>query len=174
MRVIYRKTERQLVVILSILMSFLVAGCLNPFAPIEGDVGQTPWSNQQSVRGLLENFALSYDYCDSLRYARCLDESFVFHYYDVENGHFDRWYRETDLKTTGGLFRAFDRINLVWNIPETVDNFDNADRVSDSLAFPIRFNLTLGDEIPLMGYAWFTAFMGSDSLFRFLEWRDDF
>jgi hypothetical protein len=154
------------------LIGFFTSGCLNPFAPLEGDVGETVWSDQTTVRGLLDNFALSYDYRDSLRYAECLDESFVFRYYDVENGYYDSWFRETDLKTTGGLFRAFDNINLEWNIiPIDADTFTLPNQ---TITFPVRFNLTISNEVPLMGYAWFTTRMSDDGRFRFLEWRDDF
>ncbi|NQU04523.1 MAG: hypothetical protein HQ568_00410 [Calditrichaeota bacterium] len=162
-------------IILMFSLGFITAGCLNPFAPVEGDVGETVWSDQTTVRGLLDNFALSYDYRDSLRYSDCLDESFVFRYYDAENGYYDSWFRETDLKTTGGMFRAFDRINLEWNmIPDTVDNYDQAEQKPGSLEFIVRFNLSLGNEAPLMGYAVFTTSMGVDSRFRIIEWRDDF
>ena len=150
----------------------LLTSCLNPFAPVEGEVGAQVWSDQSSVGGLLNNFALAYDYRDSLRYAGCLDESFVFHYYDVESGHFDSWFRDTDLKATGGMFRAFNRIDLEWNsVPAEVEDFNLAD---SNYAFIVRFNLTLGSEVPLMGYASFTVRMGDDERFRIMVWQDTF
>jgi len=147
-------------------------GCLNPFAPVEGSAGARTWSEQTTVGGLLQNFALAYDYRDSLRYADCLDETFVFNYYDADAARFDSWYRDTDLKATGGLFRSYNRIDLEWNmIPDEVVSFDHPDSL---LAFIVRFNLTLGDESPLMGYARFSVRMGSDGRFRVTQWQDDF
>jgi len=155
-----------------IVAALSLSGCLNPFAPVEGDVGAQVWSDQSRVGGLLNNFALAYDYRDSLRYADCLDEAFVFHYYDVENGHFDSWYRDTDLKATGGMFRAFSRIDLEWNsIPAEVEEFNLPD---STYSFIVRFNLTLGSEVPLMGYANFAVHKGDDGRFRILVWRDTF
>ena len=149
-----------------------MASCLNPFAPIEGDVGEWTWSDQSTIGGLLDNFALAYDYRDSLRYSACLADSFVFHYYDVQNGRFDRWFIETDLKATGGLFRNFDRIDLEWNmIPARIDGFDQSDI---TVQFIVRFNLTLDDEAPIMGYAHFSVRKGEDNRFRVVRWRDDF
>ncbi len=146
--------------------------CLNPFSPVEGEVGARTWSDQMTVGGLLRNFALSYDYRDSLRYADCLAESFVFHYYDVRQGRFDRMFRETDLKATGGLFRSFSHIDLEWNdIPPWADDY-SAEAVMDSLI--VRFNLVLGDEPPLMGYARFSVTKETDGRFRLLAWWDDF
>ncbi|MDP8240292.1 MAG: hypothetical protein P9X24_14480 [Candidatus Hatepunaea meridiana] len=159
-------------IIISIITAFITTSCLNPFAPVEGDVGQRIWSDQGSIGGLLDNFALAYDYRDSLRYADCLDESFIFHYYDIVNGHFDRWFRETDLKATGRMFKAFDNIDLEWNlVPDYVDTFSQPDI---DLDFIVRFNLTLGNEVPLMGYARFIARKGVDGRFRIISWRDDF
>ena len=161
----------------TIVIAFLMVipgltGCLNPFAPVEGEVGGRIWSDQRTVGELLGNFELAYDYRDSLRYADCLAESFVFHYYDVENDRFDRWFRDTDLKATGGLFHNFDRIDLEWNlVPVEVENFSLPD---STLQFINSFNLTLGEEVPLIGYARFSVRMDEDGRFRVLVWRDDF
>ncbi len=150
----------------------LINSCLNPFAPVEGDVGSATWSSQNTIGGLLNNFELSYDYRDSLHYADCLDETFVFKYYDASNGRYDQWYRETDLKATGGLFRSFERIDLEWNsVPIWVENFEKADT---TVQFVVRFNLTLDSDAPLMGYAHFTVKRDPLDVFRVLEWRDDF
>jgi len=144
--------------------------CLNPFAPVEGEVGMATWQSQTTISGLLCNFKLAYNYRDSLRYADCLAESFVFHYYDVKNGRFERWFRETDLKATGGLFRNFNQINLEWNhIPVWVESFERPDTT-----FNVRFNLTISEEIPLMGYARFSVRKEKDDKYRVLVWRDDF
>jgi len=155
-----------------------LSGCLNPFAPIEGDIGggSGAWTDQRSVGELLDNFELAYDYRDSLHYAECLAESFVFCYYDVERGHFDRWFRDTDLKATGGLFRNFSRIDLEWNLgPENLaEDIDNFNLPDSTLEFTVWFHLTLGEEVPLIGYAHFKARMGEDRRFRLLEWQDDF
>jgi len=157
---------------LALLIPLLVTvGCLNPFAPEEGSAGAQTWTDQKTVGGLLENFGLSYDYRDSLRYADCLARSFEFTYYDDKNGRDDRWFRDTDLKTTGGLFRYYDKIDLEWNfIPVYAENFSQPDTTLD---FIVKFNLTIGDEPPLIGYAHFSVRMGDDGKFRVLQWRDN-
>jgi len=155
-----------------VFLSALLSACLNPFAPVEGETGARTWSDQSDVGGLLHNFALAYDYRDSLRYADCLDENFVFDFYNVEHSRFDRWFRETDLKATGGLFRNYQRIDLEWNfIPAETEYFNYPD---STLQFVVRFNLTLGSEAPLMGYARFSVRMSRDNKFRVIGWRDDF
>ncbi|MFH0766184.1 MAG: hypothetical protein V2A61_07170 [Calditrichota bacterium] len=159
-------------VIVQLFLVGLLNSCLNPFAPAEGKTGSRTWNDQQTIGELLQNFELAYDYRDSLHYSDCLAETFVFHYYDIANGRLDSWYRETDLKTTGGLFRNYNHIDLEWNmIPDTVQNFKLPDITVD---FVVRFNLTLGEEAPLMGYAHFSARMDPDNKFRVAGWRDDF
>ncbi len=149
-----------------------LASCLNPFAPVEGEVGGRIWHSQMTIGGLLNNFAQSYNYRDSLHYADCIDETFVFHYYDVENARFDQWFRETDLKATAGLFRNFEQIDLEWNhIPIWVENFEQPDT---TVQFVVRFNLTLDAEAPLMGYAHFSVRRDEENVFKVLVWRDDF
>lgn len=149
-----------------------LSSCVNPFAPAEGEVGGGVWSDQRTVGGLLRNFALAYDWRDSLRYADCLDESFIFHYYDVTTGHSDSWPRSADLKATGGLFRAFDRIDLEWNmVPAEVEAFDLPD---STLRFLVHFSLMLGDQPPVVGFARFAARLSRGGKFRLLEWWDEF
>ncbi len=156
----------------TLLFAVCLSSCFNPFAPIEGEAGSQTWSDQTSIGGLLNNFALAYDYRDSLRYADCLDESFIFDYYDIEEGRTDRWFRDTDLKATGGLFRNFRQIDLEWNqIPVWVEDFTQPDT---TVEFVVRFNLTLDEESPLMGYAHFAVRSSENNVFRFLSWRDDF
>ena len=164
--------NKGLLIISTVVVITGITGCLNPFAPVEGDVGKVTWSDQSTAGGLLDNFELAYDYRDSLRYADCLDELFEFRYYDVTAGHSDLWYRETDLRATGGMFHAFDRIDLEWNsVPDTVYQFSEPDLTLD---FLVGFNLTLGSDVPLIGYARFSVRMGTDGRFRILAWRDDF
>ena len=152
------------------LVGLTTFACLNPFAPVEGDAGSSSWSDQSTVGGLLQNFALAYNYRDSLRYSECLAESFIFYYYDAENGRDDSWLRETDLKATAGMFRSFDPIDLEWNQPARwIEDFAQPDT---TIEFPVRFNLTLGQEPPLMGYARFSV-RKEEGTFRVLVWRDD-
>ncbi|MBC8465976.1 hypothetical protein H8D57_03025 [bacterium] len=155
-----------------LLAPFWLAGCLNPFAPAEGDIGSSVWSDQKTIGGLLRNFALAYNYKDSLRYADCLSDGFMFKFYDQNNEREDRWFREIDLKTTGAMFRSFDPINLEWNlIPEWVEDFGGADTTVD---FVVKFNLSLGEDLLLMGYAGFSVRKEEQTKFKLLLWQDDF
>ena len=96
----------------------LMSGCWNPFAPtegsLEGGVALT-LTEQRSPEDVLQNFRYAYIYRDSLVYSELFDTSFTFIYYDPDiggTGGYNYWGRDTELRTTGRLFRAFDNFTL--------------------------------------------------------------
>jgi hypothetical protein len=158
-----------------ICLNFGLAGCLNPFAPVMGNPSTSLWTDQQTVGELLDNFKNSYNFQDSLRYANCLDESFIFIYYDVIEEREDQWGRDTDLKATGGLFTNFEQINLTWYaLPDSIENFAEE---NTSLEFDASFALSLygyagGSTYDLYGFANFTVKKEEGDRFRILTWKD--
>ena len=170
-RVVKRSTS--VAMAMPVALAIAISGCTgNPFAPPLGDSAAGLWNDQHSVGGLLSNFVNSYLYRDSLRYSDCLAESFLFIYYDPESGRFDQWYRLTDLRTTGALFRTFDDIRLAFaTVPSDVANFNLPDSV---LSFQVAFNLEIGGQLPIFGYARFESRREDDGKFRLISWRDDF
>jgi hypothetical protein len=158
------------------ILSIVSSGCLNPFAPELGDPSQSIWTKQQTVGELLENFKNAYNLQDSLRYAATLATNFIFYYYDVENEREDQWGRDTDLKTTGGLFRSFDEVRLIWYaIPPAIAEFSAAD---SSLEFDVSFNLSLygaggASSYDLYGFARFKVRKDAGDSFRILSWKDN-
>ena len=163
-------------IIIIISLCVISSGCLNPFAPVTGDPSESLWTDQQTVGELLENFRNSYVLQDSLRYSNCLDDNFVFLYYDVENARDDQWGRDTDLKATGGLFRNFDEISLTWYaIPGAVSEFAEED---SSMEFDVSFNLSLytsdgSSSYDLYGVARFTVLKETGDQFRLITWKDN-
>jgi hypothetical protein len=159
-----------------LLQLILLSGCLNPFAPELGNPTQSLWTDQQTVGELLENFRNAYNLQDSLRYSHCLSDNFVFYYHDVENEIDDQWGRDTDLKTTGGLFRTFDDVRLTWYaLPDTITQF--AQEAVDK-EFDISFNLSLygqggSSAYDLYGFARFTVRKDPGAQFRILTWKDN-
>ncbi|TKJ41818.1 hypothetical protein CEE37_04415 [candidate division LCP-89 bacterium B3_LCP] len=156
-------------------ISFSFSSCLNPFAPVLGNPSSSVWTEAQTVGELLDNFKNSYNFQDSLRYADCLDESFVFVYYDVIEEREDQWGRDTDLKTTGGLFSNFEEIHLIWYaLPENISDFAEE---NTSLEFDASFSLSLygyegGSTYDLYGFANFTVEKEAGDRFRIITWKD--
>ena len=152
--------------------AWLLAGCVNPFAPsLRGDAG-TIWSDAQNVGGLLENFVTAYELKDSLRYAELLDESFQFSYFDLDLQRQDGWFRETDLSTTARLFRAYDRISLIWvGISSETLELTTPDSL---IEFRAQYQLRLDNLSPLLGFARFTVIKPAEDRFRIVSWQDEF
>jgi hypothetical protein len=160
----------------ALLLILVLSGCLNPFAPVLGDPSASLWTNQETVGELLSNFRNAYNLQDSLRYANCLSDNFVFYYYDIENSRADQWGLDTDLKATGGLFRNFDDVTLIWYaVPPAISEFDLAD---SSLDFDVSFNLSLygaggSSTYDLYGFAHFTVLKENGDEFRIVSWQDN-
>jgi hypothetical protein len=155
-----------------ILVMGVMVACRNPFAPELGDSGTTVWTDQLTIGGLLQNFRNAYNYGDSLHYADCLADDFTFFYFDPDENRFDQWYRDTDLTTTGRLFRHFQSIRLVWgSLPAEIEDFAHQDSLFD---FQVPFNLTLDDLSPLYGFAHFSVYRPAGGRFEIVVWRDDF
>lgn len=160
---------------IALLLVGLLGGCWNPFAPTEGqiDAGAVlTLTEQRSPDEVLQNFRYAYIYRDSIVYSELLDTSFIFLYYDPEvggAGGYNYWGRDTELRTTGRLFRAFDHLTLVWNATISQDTIQ-ADRISQTKTF----DLSIGSDIFLSGNAIFDFVQDSTSgIWRISRWQDE-
>lgn len=152
------------------------SGCFNPFAPELTNSLETSdmiVTAQQSPDEVLQNFKLAYTFRDSLLYSNVLDTSFLFVYFDPNegsSGRFISWGREDDLSTTGGLFRHFQVIDLVWNATLYEILEDDTGELSKG------FSLTLvGEEsdYKLSGRAVFSFKKCQDNVWRITRWKDE-
>ena len=150
----------------------LFAGCLNPFAPEEAGLSEGLWDDQSTVGGLLKNFRTSYSLKDSLRYSDLIADEFVFQYFDEDLSRYEQWYRETELRATGGLMRNVDLLDLRWGpVSSTIDTFSGPDT---TVEFTVNFSLTAGNIASVSGFARFKVRSGEDGKFRIVMWRDDY
>jgi hypothetical protein len=93
-------------------------GC-NPFAPsLSDDISNTSLilTEQQSPQDVLINFSFAYNFKDSLVYSDLIDTTFLFISKDFSTNPVTSltWGRDTELRTTSGIFRHFQTLNLVW------------------------------------------------------------
>lgn len=159
-------------------VSFVLLSCWNPFAPEEGDLGgiqQLTLTEQRSPDEVLDNFRYAYIYRDSLVYSNLLDSGFVFVYYDPEaggSGDYNFWGRDTELRTTGRLFRAFDHFTLVWNATISQDPLEITDSTAEA-SLTKTFDLNVGTDISLTGNAIFLFVKDSTGTWRIRRWQDE-
>ncbi len=155
--------------------------CLNPFAPTldKSNLAADLITDQSSPEEVLTNFKYAYIFRDSLLYADLLDSSFVFQYFDPDQGAsgiFVSWTRETDLKATGRLLRTFDAVNLEWLNTINPDTLRNDTGTIESISFSRSFQLNLassGFQFSVSGFALFTFRQSkADDRWRIVLWVD--
>ncbi len=96
-----------------------LSGCLNPFAPSLTDKEANQnliITDQKTPEEVLINFSYAYNFKDSLVYSDLLDSSFLFISKNFATDPVTdiTWGRDVDIKTTVGLFRHFQTLNLIW------------------------------------------------------------
>lgn len=145
---------------------------------MEGELGGTErltLTEQHSPDQVLQNFRYSYIYRDSLVYSALFDTGFVFLYYDPEaggQGAYNYWGRDTELRTTGRMFRAFDQFTLVWNATIFQDPIILDDSVSEA-SITKTFDLSIDNHIYLTGNAVFNFVKDSTGVWRISRWQDE-
>lgn len=166
----------RVLILLLLLTSTILAMCFNPFAPELDDslnLNQLI-TDQKTPEDVLLNFKYAYTFKDSALYANVLDSSFVFVYFDPDygsSGRFVSWGRDSDLLTTGRLFKNFQVIDLVWH--STIYSFKEKNTFEISKSF--RLNLVNEDEsIAITGNAIFSFQKNpKDQKWRITRWKDE-
>jgi hypothetical protein len=147
----------------------------NPFAPpyITEDDGTdlNDLYNQKNPSDVLTKFQYTYTFKDSIMYSDMLDSSFIFisKNYNTSPPTTIKWGRDTDIKTTIGLFKHFNVIELVWG--------DTLYYTQDSLnaEINISFQLTFdgGREFPtIIGESLFYFIKKSNQNWLITRWED--
>jgi hypothetical protein len=132
------------IVLSAALLLFFIA-CTNPFAPAYDEnfnSGSPAISDQTTIDGVFQNFQYSYTFKDTLIYGALISAEFNFTYRDYEQGFDVSWARDEEMRTTYGLFRNSQRLDLIWNniVFSTTDSL-NANIVR-SFNLNITFNPT--------------------------------
>jgi hypothetical protein len=155
------------------ILTLILVSC-NPFAPNRDDElgGNTFLSDQTTVDGLFENWALSYNFRDTLIYARVLSDDFVFSYRNFDLATDNNWDRETDIRKTHGLFSSSKYIDLVWNDYL----FSNGDDTSHNATrqFSLQISFSDNDIVNINGRANVKLHRANlESEWKLLQWNDE-
>ena len=184
--------KRNLFPFFGVFLLFLLGACHNIFAPELGDTGKQGMlyhTVMTQPSHVLANFRYAYIYRDSLVYSMLIDSNFVFVYYEPDDegggGHYESWPRDVELRVTGGLFRAFRPIDLIWNSTldssfsymkgDTIMKTEKAWFDSANYAEMVKsFQLNLGDNLVIIGSAIFNFIKNPwDGQWRIVRWRDE-
>ncbi len=111
------RIKNHIKILLAVLL-FITVGCKNPFAPKfdeNYDENKPPLSDLSTIEGVFQNFQYAYTFKDTLVYGRLIAPDFIFTYRDYDNGFDVSWSRDTEIRTTYGLFQNSQRLDLIWN-----------------------------------------------------------
>lgn len=130
-------------------------------------------TRQSTPEDVLTNFRYAYKFADSLIYSDVLDTSFQFisKNYATSPPTDIIWGRDVDIKTTVGMFRYFDVLELTWGEPDP----SRSTQDSTSATITLTFQLTLngGRDIPtLKGEAFFVFAKRAQNVWRIVRWED--
>lgn len=162
----------------SILIFIVLSACVNPFAPKLTDQDANSkliLTEQKSPEDVLTNFSFAYTFKDSLVYSDVLDSSFLFLSKDYSTDPVTNlsWGRDIDIKTTIGMFRHFQSLNLVWDRTSS-KVYRNEDSSIVELAQNFQLTLDGGNEIPTInGIAKFIFIKKNSGIWKITRWEDE-
>jgi hypothetical protein len=151
-----------------------MVSCINPFAPEL--VNTLPnrsnvITSQKSPDEVLQNFLYAYTFKDSLVYADIIDSAFIFRTWDYEQVPPVpvEWFRDEELRITGRMFRAFNRMDLVWNRTIYQDTV-----ATNLIEMRKSFTLTIegGQSIPVLNGEVIFRFIKRSEKWYLLYWED--
>jgi hypothetical protein len=114
-----------------------LCGCLNPFAPGRDDTPAESGCDQKTIEGLFRCFQTAYAFRDTTLYGQFIAPDFVFVYRDYDLGIDVTWGRDTEMRSTYGLFQNAQKIDLIWN------NITSLDSILTRVNIVRGFNLTI-------------------------------
>ncbi len=162
-----------------VFLALILSGCI--FAPglTDDDIDSSDIvTRQETPWDVLANFRYAYKFADSLIYSDVLDSSFIFisKNYATSPPTDIIWGRDVDIKTTMGMLRHFNVVELAWREGwDNPDNYDFVDSTKINIKTTVTFQLTLdgGREVPtIKGEAFFEFAPRNQKLWRIVRWED--
>lgn len=157
-------------------VSVLISSC-NPFAPGLDDSPDDSFSiigDATTIEGVFQNMRYAYTFRDTSIYGQLLNGDFNFVYRDYDRGVDVSWGRDEEMRTTHGLFRNVQRLDLVWNniISLSTDSLNVRANVTRNFNLTVTFNPS--DVIRVDGYANLALMrLKSQDSWRVIRWRDE-
>jgi len=116
---------------------FVLASCINPFAPGRDETPGESACDPHTIDGVFQCFRAAYSFRDTTLYGQLLDPNFVFVYRNYDLGIDVTWGRDDEMRTTYGLFQNTQKLDLIWN------NITSTAADSDRVTVVRGFNLTI-------------------------------
>lgn len=152
---------------------FVLNSCDNIFSPKIDNTGSSSIiTDQKTVEGLFQNFKYAYTFKDTLVYGDLLTTDFIFIYRDYLKGFDVSWDRQTEMRTTNGLFQNSQRLDIIWN--NIVFQSGDSLNVSIKRSFNLSITFNPSDIVLLNGFVDMTLTRPTaDDKWRIQRWRDE-
>lgn len=147
--------------------------CDNLFSPkLDTSTSTEIITDQKTIDGLFQNFKYSYTFKDTSVYSGLLTDDFVFTYRDYVLGYDVSWDKQTDIRTTNGLFQNAQKLEVVWN--NIITQFGDSLNVSLRRSFNLSITFNPSDILRLNGFADMTLVRSTpDDKWKIRKWRDE-
>jgi hypothetical protein len=156
----------------AIVLCLPLVACVNPFAPGRDDSPAASTCDPMSITGMFQCFQTAYTFRDTTAYGPLLAEDFVFIYRDYDRGIDVTWGRDDEMRSTYGLFRNAQKLDLIWNNIVSTAQDSNQVTVVRGFNLTITFNPTDIERVD--GYANLTFERGRvTDPWKILRWRDE-
>ncbi len=155
-----------------LLLFLCLPGCLNPFAPGRDDSVAESACDPMSITGIFQCFQAAYTFRDTTEYGPLLAENFVFIYRDYDRGIDVTWGRDDEMRTTYGLFRNAQKLDLIWNNIVSSAQDSSSVNVVRSFNLTITFNPTDVERVDGLANLTFTRARATDP-WKIIRWRDE-
>ena len=157
------------------LIFIILFNACNPFAPPyiseEDSIDSRDLYSQKNPHDVLTKFQYTYTFKDSIMYSDILDSSFIFisNNYNTSPPTTIKWGRDTDIKTTIGLFKHFKVIELLWG--DTLYYSQDTLNAEINISFQLTFDG--GREFPtITGEALFYFLKKHNQQWFITRWED--
>lgn len=152
---------------------FVLNSCDNIFSPRIDNSGSTSIiTDQKTVEGLFQNFKYAYTFKDTLVYGDLLTEDFLFIYRDYLQGFDVSWDRQTEMRTTNGLFQNSQRLDIIWN--NIVFQSGDSLNISIKRSFNLSITFNPSDIVLLNGFVDMNLTRPTpEDKWRIQRWRDE-
>jgi hypothetical protein len=157
---------------LIVLLTVVVVSCVNPFAPGLDTSPAASSCDPTTIEGVFRCFQTAYTFRDTSVYGRLLDQNFIFVYRDYEIGVDVTWGRDDEMRSTYGLFRNAQKLDLIWNT--VVSTAADSTTVNVVRGFNLTLTFNAADIERVDGYANIT--MRRERIvdpWRIVRWRDE-
>ena len=147
--------------------------CVNPFAPrLNTNLQAELCSDLTKIDNVLCIFQNAYSFRDTTLYGSLLAPNFIFIYRDYDRGVDVSWARDTEMRTTYGLFQNVESLMLVWNNEISISESDTLTKIQRAFNLTVTFNPSDVSRVDGNAILTFARASVADQ-WKIVNWRDE-